>query len=129
MDAKARSVLGRGGEQTKPAQFLLESVGFEYLDEVDPFDGGPHYGCKTDEILPIKEGKYLTVTDYKGATFKNKALVATSQDDFKCCVAGYELRDGEVALTPQALKTLGVEVGEQVFLSPFDYNKTGREQT
>lgn len=129
LDAKARAVLGRVGEQTKPAQYLLESVGFEYLDEVDPFDGGPHYGCSTDEILPVKMGKYLTVADSKGASFKNKGLVCATTDEFRCGVAGYDIKDGEVSLSPQSQRLLGVEIGEQVFVSPFDYNKNGREQT
>ncbi len=35
LDSKARLVLGRVGEATKPAQHLLENIGFHYLDEVD----------------------------------------------------------------------------------------------
>ena len=33
LDAKARLVLGRVGEATKPAQHLLEKHRFSYLDE------------------------------------------------------------------------------------------------
>jgi arginine N-succinyltransferase len=34
---------------------MLESIGFKYTNEVDPFDGGPHYRCDLKNIKPIKE--------------------------------------------------------------------------
>src|SRR6185503_735771 len=35
LNSKARLVLGRVGEETRPAQHLLEKIGFQYLNEVD----------------------------------------------------------------------------------------------
>ena len=51
----ARNTIGDVGEETKPVVKMLESIGFQYSEEVDPFDGGPHYRAKTTEIKPIKE--------------------------------------------------------------------------
>ena len=34
---------------------MLESIGFKFTNEVDPFDGGPHYRAPLDQIKPIKE--------------------------------------------------------------------------
>ena len=51
----ARNTIGDVGEETRPVVRMLESVGFEYAEEVDPFDGGPHYRAKTEEIKPVKE--------------------------------------------------------------------------
>ncbi len=129
LDAKARSVLGRVGEHTKPAQHLLESIGFEYLDEVDPFDGGPHYGCDTDKIGPIKHGKIVKVADFKDASYKQQGLLATKQEEFKTAVVSYDLREERVAIAPKSRSVLGLEIGEEVFLSPFNYSKPKREQT
>lgn len=123
LDAKARLVLGRVGEATKPAQHLLESIGFNYLDEVDPFDGGPHYGANTSEILPIKYGKKLKVSEFKDASYKEASLVATTGDDFKAGLASVDIRGGEVAIAPKVRQLLGVETGEIVYLSPFNYNR------
>lgn len=123
LDAKARLVLGRVGEATKPAQHLLESIGFTYLDEVDPFDGGPHYGAKTQEILPIKYGKKMTIKDFKDASFKEQCLVATTSEDFRVSLASVDIRGQEVALSAKARQILQVEPGEEVFLSPFNYNR------
>lgn len=128
LDAKARLVLGRVGEQTKPAQHLLESIGFEYLDEVDPFDGGPHYGADTQDIAPIKMGRLLKVAEFKDALFKTQCLVAT-QGDFRASLASADIRENEIALAPKAREALGVSAGDQLYVSPFNYQKIGKEQT
>jgi arginine N-succinyltransferase len=130
LDAKARSVLGRVGEYTKPAQHLLESIGFEYLDEVDPFDGGPHFGCKTEEILPVKLGQRVRISEFKDASYKEQGLMGTTREDFRCSLVSYDLRGAEVAIPSKYRSSLGLELDEEVFLSPFHYKKQGnREQT
>jgi arginine N-succinyltransferase len=129
LDAKARAVLGRVGEFTKPAQHLLENIGFEYLDEVDPFDGGPHYGCDTADILPIKMSKRVRIAEFKDASYKEQGLMGTTQDDFKATVVNYDLRVSEVAIPSKARSLLGVSVDEEVILSPFTYKTPAREQT
>lgn len=121
LDAKARLVLGRVGEATKPAQHLLESIGFEYRDEVDPFDGGPHYGAKTADVLPIKMGKKLHIGEFKDAVFKTQGLVGLGHDDFRCVLTGYDERDGLIAIPPKARALLNVDLDQEVFVTPFDY--------
>ncbi len=123
LDAKARLVLGRVGEATKPAQHLLESVGFEYLEEVDPFDGGPHYGAKTKDILPIKKGKSYRVAEMSDAAFKEKGLVGIGSNDFRCIVSGYDIRDGVICLPSKSRDLLKVDLDQTVFVSPFEYGR------
>lgn len=123
LDAKARLVLGRVGEATKPAQHLLESIGFSYLDEVDPFDGGPHYGANTSDIAPIKHGKKLKITEFNDASYREQSLVATTTEDFRVCLTAVDVRGGEVAMPAKIRQTLGVEFGEEIYLAPFNYGK------
>src|SRR5262249_3463886 len=98
LDSKARTVIGRVGDATRPAQHLLESIGFEYLEEVDPFDGGPHYGARTEDILTIKNGRKLRVAELKDPSYKKQALVGNAQDDFRAALVPFEVRDNEVAI-------------------------------
>ncbi len=123
LDSKARLVLGRVGESTKPAQHLLESIGFTYLDEVDPFDGGPHYGAATSEILPIKEGRRVRLGEIKDATFKTQGLVGFGSDLFKCVMTAYEVRDGILALPNKSRDQLKIDIDQEVFVSPFEYGR------
>lgn len=123
LDAKARLVLGRVCEATKPAQHLLESIGFEYLEEVDPFDGGPHYGADTKDILPIKLGKKLRLAEMKDSTFKTQGLVGVGAENFRCVMTGYEIRDGAVSIPGKARDILKIDLDEEVFVSPFEYGR------
>lgn len=123
LDSKARLVLGRVGEATKPAQHLLESIGFEYLEEVDPFDGGPHYGCKVENILPIKQGKMLRVGEISDATFKMQGLIGLGADDFRAALSAYEIRDGTIALPTKTRDLLKVDIDQEIFVTPFEYGR------
>ena len=123
LDAKARLVLGRVGEATKPAQHLLESIGFEYLDEVDPFDGGPHYGAKTKDVLPVKMGQKVQIGEFKDATYKNLGLIGFGSENFRCVMSGYEIRDGVVSIPTKVRDKLGADLDQEVFVTPFDYGR------
>ncbi len=129
MDAKARSVMGRVGESTKPAQHLLESIGFHYIEEVDPFDGGPHYAAATKDILPIQNGQRLQLADFADSSFKLQGLLCSTREDFKCTLVAYDQRQDQIAISNKSRQTLDLDLGEDVFLSPFFYPKKGKEQT
>jgi arginine N-succinyltransferase len=51
---EARNAIGKVGKETLPVKKMLESIGFKYINEVDPFDGGPHYRCRLSDITVIK---------------------------------------------------------------------------
>lgn len=120
LDAKARLVLGRVGEETRPAQHLLESIGFKYLNEVDPFDGGPHYGCKTEDVKIIKNGKWGNILPTaQNAGFKSFVLLGLKRGkEFRGKLTPCDLEGDNVQLPPQTMNDLGAEVGEKVYYSP-----------
>lgn len=118
LDTKARTVVGRVGESTKPAQHLLESIGFHYLEEVDPFDGGPHYGAEVQELLPIKHGQNLRVTEWSDSNFKKAGLVGVNGDSYRCVQTPYEIRGDEVALPITTKKLLEIDNDEMVYVTP-----------
>lgn len=129
LDAKARAVIGRVGEHTKPAQHLLESIGFEYLEEVDPFDGGPHFGCNIHDIAPIKLGKRVRITDFSDASYKNQGLIGISQDSsYRGGLVSYDLRGDEISIPSKSKSLLNLENDEEVFLAPFNYHTSKREK-
>jgi arginine N-succinyltransferase len=128
LDAKARAVVGRVGEHTKPAQHLLESIGFEYLEEVDPFDGGPHFGCATQEIAPIKMGQRVRVSEFPDASYKQQGLIGLTQEEFKAGLVSYDLRGNEISIPSKSKALLGLENEEEVFLAPFNYPTSGKKE-
>ncbi|MFP5518326.1 MAG: arginine N-succinyltransferase [Bdellovibrionia bacterium] len=123
LDSKARLVLGRVGEATKPAQHLLESIGFEYLDEVDPFDGGPHYGCDLKDIRPVQQGKRLKIAEFSNPSYKDHCLVGIGDEDFKVTLCPVDIRGDEVCIPAKQRALMEADIGVDVFVSPFHYEK------
>ncbi len=129
MDGKARLVLGRVAESTKPAQHLLESIGFKYLEEVDPFDGGPHYGCKTKDILPIRFSEKFKLVEFKDASYKKQVLLANIQGEFRGTLASADIRGNEMAIPAKIRENLGLQLNDDVVATPFEYKmKMKKEQ-
>ena len=119
LSAEARLVVGRVGETTKPAQHLLESLGFQYLHEVDPFDGGPHYGADTADIPLVRQGKHCKIAAADKVKFEKLGLVGTVRNGaFRGCQTLYEKEGSFAKLPDTTLELIGSKVGEEIFLSP-----------
>jgi arginine N-succinyltransferase len=118
LDSRARLVLGRVGQETRPAQHLLESIGFEYLQEVDPFDGGPHYGANVADISIVKNGKWVNLTQTDRSQFSGTALVGFKREgEFRAVTTAYGTQDGQLVLPKASMVALDVGSSEHVFFS------------
>lgn len=53
--AEARNALGKVGKDTEPVVHMLKKIGFEYKNQVDPFDGGPHLWAAIDNLVPLQK--------------------------------------------------------------------------
>lgn len=53
----AQKVIGKTGAQTRGVEKLLRRIGFRYAHRVDPFDGGPHFTARMDEITLVEDTK------------------------------------------------------------------------
>ena len=119
LDAKARIDLGQVAEATRPAVHLLKKLGFEYLEEVDPFDGGPHYGVVIKDMEIIRNGNYATVAEDQGDDFKLHGFVSLMREkgQFRSVYSPIRLQDEEVILPARSHRLLDVSVGDQVYVT------------
>jgi arginine N-succinyltransferase len=118
LDSRARLVLGRVGDETRPAQHLLESIGFSYLHEVDPFDGGPHYSAMLADITIVKNGRWTTAVSAEKGGFADRTLVGRKRDgEFRAIFTAYDKKDDKVSMPAVSYKVLQAEAGEKVFCS------------
>lgn len=78
LPAEARAAIGKVGKETEPVVHMLTKTGFAYKNQVDPFDGGPHYWANVDDLLPVKKLKQYT---YEGAL---PGLGATTESGLVC---------------------------------------------
>ena len=118
LDAKARLVVGRVGDHTLPAQHLLEKVGLKYLDEVDPFDGGPHYGAELKDISIVKNLKSYSLAKQNNVQFSKEALIgAEGSEGFRGCYAPYEIQANKIFLPDWAYNDMQLEEDQKIYIS------------
>jgi arginine N-succinyltransferase len=122
---EAREAIGKVGKETEPVRRMLESIGFKYTYEVDPFDGGPHYRCPLKEIKPIKEritGVLITNKSYdpKEARDVIVSLEHPEHDFFAVRTLLQVHGDGQVSLDPQVVKELGIKLPQKITAIPFN---------
>jgi len=54
LPAHVQALIGQVGPDTKGVERLLREIGFSYANRIDPFDGGPHFAAKTDDITLVR---------------------------------------------------------------------------
>jgi arginine N-succinyltransferase len=59
---KAQAVIGVVGEETRGVEKMLRRIGFRYAERVDPFDGGPHFVARTDEVALVRAARRVELT-------------------------------------------------------------------
>jgi arginine N-succinyltransferase len=121
LDSKARLVVGRVSSETKPAQHMLEKLGFSYREQVDPFDGGPHYSASRKDIRLVKESKKTKIENLeRGMTLESKGFLGLQREGrYRSVYTPYTLKE-QVAFVPEkVLDVLQVSKGEEVWLSPY----------
>jgi arginine N-succinyltransferase len=55
--ADVQAVIGQVGPATKGVESMLRRIGFEYAGQIDPFDGGPHFKARTDDITLVRSSR------------------------------------------------------------------------
>lgn len=74
-----QDIIGQVGPGTIGAKRLLESIGFQYSGRVDPFDGGPHYECDTDQVTLIRDTRSHTPVVGEPRPEAQPGIVAVTQ--------------------------------------------------
>lgn len=119
LDSRARLVLGRVGEETQPALHLLNRIGFKYKEEVDPFDGGPHLGCETQNCTIVKNIKKLSVKKAGTGQFDQTGLIGLRRDGGYVGGASlFRIEGGDLLVPEKTWMTLNLSTGEDVYVSP-----------
>ncbi|MDQ3297602.1 MAG: arginine N-succinyltransferase [Myxococcota bacterium] len=125
-----RALIGQVGPDTKAVETMLRRIGFDYAGQIDPFDGGPHFCAKTDDITLIKSAAELvvhTVPDGDAAVTtigaeRPWAMLAVELDGqrprFRAVGARVTpLDNAAIGITDDVRRRLGVEDGQQVWLT------------
>lgn len=117
------------GPETVPAKRMLEKLGFEYKNFIDPFDGGPHLEATTDRISLVKQTRHGKLGEALGSkvspTHRGIVSVLRSDGEFRAveCEIGFDKQE-RVCVPKEALGHLGAERGGACGVTP--YEKLGK---
>jgi arginine N-succinyltransferase len=117
-----RAVIGQVGEETRAVERMLSRIGFGYAEQIDPFDGGPHFVARTDDIAIVREAREVEVRGARDSDGDRKWAIlgvqtAGARTEFRAMGARVTPLDGAVGLSEAMRRHLGVEEGGRVWLA------------
>lgn len=119
---QVQEVIGQPNDTAKAAVRILEKVGFHYLNQVDPFDGGPYYGAARDAISSVAERREFVLPGAPAAAEElgggPLALIsAEGPRGFRATVLPLD-EEGAPCVPKPHREALGVTAGESVYVTP-----------
>ena len=118
---EVRAVIGVVGPETRGVEKILRRIGFSYASQIDPFDGGPHFTAKTDQITLVKNAREAVIGDEAGGPRTWAVLAAERAGQrpvFRATGARVTIAgDGSVGAAAEVRQRLGVEAGETVWIA------------
>jgi arginine N-succinyltransferase len=123
LPVEVQAQIGKVGPDTQGAVHLLEKIGLRFLRHVDPFDGGPYYGAKVEEILPVQQfRRYCLRADRSGRTAETRqdVLIGWEGSQGFCAARVNASQEASVLFCPAAvLQALDLPEGVEVGAIPF----------
>jgi arginine N-succinyltransferase len=119
---RVQEAIGQPSETAKAAVRILEKVGFHYLNQVDPFDGGPYYGAARDAISSVAARREFVLPGEAASAEESRdgplALIsAEGPMGFRATVVPLD-EDGAPCVPKPYREALGVTAGESVYVTP-----------
>ncbi|MBI4358585.1 MAG: arginine N-succinyltransferase [Candidatus Omnitrophica bacterium] len=109
--------LGTVGPGARASLRMLKRNGFRYLGQVDPFDGGPHYGANLREVSIVRATRFHT---YQGVCSKGSTgfIMVVKRGKMKAVLTFYEARGKGIGIAADAAKILSLKPGDRVSVTP-----------
>ncbi len=120
---RVREMLGKVGPRTEPVRRLLERIGFRYVNRIDPFDGGPHYEARTDDVTLVRAYRQARLHREPLARGGEEQLVGRLRSDgrnrFRAVRCEARIEGGLVRIPAKARALLGARPGDRLHVVPF----------
>jgi arginine N-succinyltransferase len=119
-----QGLVGQVGPDTRGVEKMLRRIGFEYADRIDPFDGGPHFIAKTDDITLVRATRTARVVSLPPGDedAPPTGLVSVERDrppHFVVAGTRFRLEGGDIGLPTATMAQLGVGPGDTVGVLSF----------
>ncbi len=117
-----RDVVGAVGPATRGVEKMLRAVGFAFNGHLDPFDGGPHYAARTDDVVIVRHTRQGTAQTGDPGPDATPTLVARVRADgaprFRAVIAPVDAHGRDVVLSSDVMRVLDAWDGAQVWVAP-----------
>lgn len=122
LPGEARDAIGKVGKETEPVKHMLEKIGFQWKEHIDPFDGGPHYWAETDKISIMHATNKVRIGKDLGKTkAKELGLIGLMKNnEFICMQSPYQLSRKTASLPRYVTEALEVSTQDEAYLMPFN---------
>jgi len=119
---EVQKVIGEPAETAKAAVRILTKIGFQPMNQVDPFDGGPYYGAARDAVVSVRERRELVLPGTSSAPgfgdARPLALLSTEVGgSFRASVVPLD-DSGAPVVSAECREILRVKSGDRVSVTP-----------
>jgi arginine N-succinyltransferase len=119
---EVRAAIGAVREESRGAVKLLEQAGMKFLNQIDPFDGGPYYGAPTVELIPVRQRRTLKLRMGEPPAEHARPYMVGHEDSrrgFRAVQASaLEAEEGRLMVPPGVIEALGLAEGASVGAVP-----------
>jgi arginine N-succinyltransferase len=113
------SYLGEVGEDSKAAAHMLTKMGFRYLQQIEPFDGGPYYGTLTREVSLVRAARQMQCfTLHTASKGKLHLILAETGEGIRCLAAPLDGTGARAALSVETARRLSLKAGDWFWAAP-----------
>ncbi len=131
LDPEVANAAGEVGDDTRPARKLLERMGFEYFNRIDPMDGGPHLEANTDDLHLVKATRRITSVTAAARKVSGKAqrLLVSSLDDrghFRLVESAGTLAEDRAVIGRDSISQLALDDAEVLGATVLEIDKPAR---
>jgi arginine N-succinyltransferase len=121
--AAARRVLGKVGPETEPVRRMLTKLGFQYVSRIDPFDGGPHYEARLEDVTLVRAYRRARLDPRPLEGGGEELLVGLHRTEgrvrFRAVRTPARVEGELVRIPAKARDILQVARGDRLHLAPF----------
>lgn len=121
---RVQNVVGEVGSETASARRMLENLGFEYKNCIDPFDAGPYLEAVTDDLEIVRETRPMR---YEGtapkSALKRRGIIShlDADGEFYAVDDRFAVEaDGTVRVGKHVADVLHLEDDDQIGVTPLD---------
>lgn len=119
---EARVLIGKVGADTRGVEKMLRRIGFDYAEQIDPFDGGPHFTAATDQISIVRDAAVVPTRLVDEIDTERPWAILGAQTAKGFFAVGTRVvpsddGSGTIGLTESVFSRLGITPGQTVWMA------------